>query len=217
MIPAIRRYGKDFGAIAEVIGTKTPAQVSIPVPVLQRSAVMCNSTIPHFSLPLFWNQVHFFGASYLSRLTNLSPFRWVRSSSVTDAGSTWMRCWGSGRPSRWPPTGTRETPGGAGRTSLQLPTALQRTMRWGLRGRTWRYRHLYCAASSWTLVKREKAFVRDYFWQQNIFSILTLQQHLSCRIVEVFVFNKRKLLPCKGVWVNYYWLSPSIDNYLNRW
>lgn len=27
--PAIRRYGKDFAAIAEVIGTKTPAQVSI--------------------------------------------------------------------------------------------------------------------------------------------------------------------------------------------
>lgn len=28
-LPAIRRYGKDFSAIAEVIGTKTPAQVSI--------------------------------------------------------------------------------------------------------------------------------------------------------------------------------------------
>lgn len=28
-LPAIRRYGKDFAAIAEVIGTKTPAQVSI--------------------------------------------------------------------------------------------------------------------------------------------------------------------------------------------
>lgn len=33
-LTAIRRYGKDFTAIAEVIGTKTPAQVSPPPPFL---------------------------------------------------------------------------------------------------------------------------------------------------------------------------------------
>lgn len=34
-LTAIRRYGKDFTAIAEVIGTKTPAQVSpYPLPLL---------------------------------------------------------------------------------------------------------------------------------------------------------------------------------------
>lgn len=43
VLAAIRRYGKDFTAIAEVIGTKTPAQVShYPLPLLP--LIFCSQT-----------------------------------------------------------------------------------------------------------------------------------------------------------------------------
>lgn len=44
VLAAIRRYGKDFTAIAEVIGTKTPAQVSHHPPLLLLPLIFCSRT-----------------------------------------------------------------------------------------------------------------------------------------------------------------------------
>lgn len=70
-----------------------------------------------------------------SFLLRLRPFRWARSSWATGAASTWTRCWGSGRPSRWPPAETRETPGGAPRRWQPPQMELQRRTRWAVNRR----------------------------------------------------------------------------------